>query len=99
METTGQRLKKIRSKLHLSQEDFGHKLNLSRAGIAAVEADNNKFSQDVLCKLLLTFNVNINYLLGGKGNMFLTPNFEDVEDEFTQKVEAILRKHNIVLKD
>ena len=60
METTGQRLKKIRTKLHLSQEDFGHKLNLSRAGIAAVEADNNKFSQDVLCKLLLTFNVNIN---------------------------------------
>ncbi len=97
METTGQRLKKIRTKLHLSQEDFGHKLNLSRAGIAAVEADNNKFSQDVLCKLLLTFNVNINYLLGGKGSMFLTPKFEDVEDEFTQKVEAILKKNGIIL--
>ena len=45
MTTLGSRLKKIRNELHLSQEVFGEKIGLSRAGIAAVESDNNKFSQ------------------------------------------------------
>ena len=39
MPTSGNRLKKIRKELHLSQEEFGDKIGLSRAGIAAVEAD------------------------------------------------------------
>ena len=46
----GARLKKIRQALNLSQEAFAESLHLSRAGIAAVEADKNKFMQDVLYK-------------------------------------------------
>jgi len=61
METQGSRLKKIRKELKLSQEEFGKQIGLTRAAIAAVEADNNKFSNDVLCKLILTFDVNVNY--------------------------------------
>ena len=49
MTSQGNRLKKIRNSLKLSQEEFGKQIGLTRAAIAAVEADNNKFSQDVLC--------------------------------------------------
>ena len=51
MQEFGIRLKKIRSALRLSQTEFGDRIGLTRAGIAAVEAGKNKFSQDTLYKL------------------------------------------------
>ena len=96
METQGSRLKKIRKELKLSQEEFGKQLGLTRAAIAAVEADNNKFSNDVLCKLILTFDVNVNYLLVGKGNVFNAPEFEQVKDELAQQVRKILREEGLI---
>ena len=95
MTTLGSRLKKIRNELHLSQEVFGEKIGLSRAGIAAVESDNNKFSQDTLCKLLLTFDININYLLAGKCEPFNAPEYEDVKSEVLEEVDRILIKYGI----
>ena len=96
METQGSRLKKIRKELKLSQEEFGKQIGLTRAAIAAVEADNNKFSNDVLCKLILTFYVNVNYLLIGKGNIFNAPEFEQVKDELAQEVRKILREEGLI---
>jgi len=96
METQGSRLKKIRKELKLSQEEFGKQIGLTRAAIAAVEADNNKFSNDVLCKLILTFDVNVNYLLVGKGNIFNAPEFEQVKDELAQQVRKILREEGLI---
>lgn len=96
METQGSRLKKIRKELKLSQEEFGKQIGLTRAAIAAVEADNNKFSNDVLCKLILTFDVNVNYLLVGEGNIFNAPEFEQVKDELAQQVRKILREEGLI---
>lgn len=95
MKSQGSRLKEIRSQLRLSQEEFGKQIGLTRAAIAAVEAGNNKFSNDVLCKLILTFNVNINYLLVGKGCIFNAPEFEDVKAEILNEVNEILVKYGI----
>lgn len=96
METQGSRLKKIRTELSLSQEQFGKQIGLTRAAIAAVEADNNKFSNDVLCKLVLTFDININYLLVGRGNIFNAPEFEQVKNEFACEVRKILREEGLI---
>ena len=71
MQEFGIRLKKIRSALRLSQTEFGDRIGLTRAGIAAVEAGKNKFSQDTLYKLLEVFNINLNFLLNGSGEMFI----------------------------
>lgn len=96
METQGSRLKEIRKELKLSQEELGKQIGLTRAAIAAVEADNNKFSNDVLCKLVLTFDVNINYLLVGKGNIFNAPEFEQVKNELAHEVRKILREEGLI---
>lgn len=96
METQGSRLKKIRTELSLSQEQFGKQIGLTRAAIAAVEADNNKFSNDVLCKLVLTFDININYLLVGRGNIFNAPEFEQVKNELACEVRKILREEGLI---
>lgn len=95
MKSQGERLKEIRNQLRLSQEELGKRIGLSRASIAAVEADKNRFSNDVLCKLLLAFDVNINYLLIGKGSIFNAPEFEDIKDEILKEVNEILVKHGI----
>ena len=95
MPTLGSRLKKIRSELHLSQEAFGQKIGLSRAGIASVEADNNNCSQETLLKLLLMFNININYLLSGQGVPFNKPECPEIKEKILSEIDSILTKYGI----
>ena len=97
MDTQGKRLKKIRLALNLSQEEFGQLFEIGKQFVSLMENDKSFMNNDKLVKLLLDFNVNINYLLCGIGPMFLPPKYEDVEDELTQKVEAILKKDRIIL--
>ncbi len=95
MSTQGYRLKEIRRALNLSQEEFGKKIGLTRGAIASVEADVNKFSQDVLCKLIQIYNVNTNYLLAGNGYPFISPQTLDVNGKILKEIENILYKYNI----
>lgn len=95
MSSFGSRVKDIRKKLNLSQEMLAEKLDLTRASIAAIEADKNKCSQDTLCRLLLTFNININYLLSGIGTPFIQPQFEDAKEEILKEVDDILIKYGV----
>lgn len=70
MKNSGSRSRQIRCALNLSQEAYGDKIGLSRAAVAAVEANKNKFSQDTLYKLSEEFNINLNFLVNGVGEMF-----------------------------
>lgn len=71
MEHQGTRLKQIRCALNLSQEGLGDSIDLSRAAIASFEANKTKFSQETLYKLSKHFNINLNYLVSGVGEMFI----------------------------
>lgn len=95
MTTQGSRLKKIRKILDLSQGEFGNKIGLTRGAIASVEADSNNFSQEILCKLILEFNVNLNYLLAGKGQPFNLPERDEIKNEIISNIENILLKYEI----
>ena len=95
-ESQGERLKKIRQALNLSQDDFGAIFEISKQFVSLLEKDKTSLNNEKLVKLLLDYNVNINYLLGGIGSMFNPPQFEQVEDDLTQKVENILRKNGLI---
>ncbi len=95
MSTQGDRLKKIRKFLNLSQEEFGKKIGLTRGAIAAVEADGNKFSQEVLYKLIEIFNINVNYLLAGKGEPFILSDNNNINAEFLNEIKNILCQYEI----
>lgn len=71
MTTQGKRLKKIRLALGLSGEDFGKKIGVSKQYISNLEADRNILNNEKLVSLLVDFNVNLNYLIAGKGEMFI----------------------------
>ena len=100
MTTTGQRVKKIRLALNMSQEQFGHLFNSGKSYISAVEKDKSRLSVDSLVKLLLNYNVNLNYLLGGIGEPFLeTPQQdEQLKKLVAQIVEKEMKKYGVIDK-
>ena len=70
MATMGQRTKKIRQELNLSQEQLGAQVGSGRAYISLVETDRSKMSLENIVKLSLTYNINLNYWLNGVGDIF-----------------------------
>ena len=96
MTTQGKRFKKIRQALGLSQDDFASFFDATKSYISLLENDKSKLSVDNLIKLLLNYNVNLNYLLGGIGDMFIPAQFEQVQDDLVLRVREILRSEGVI---
>lgn len=92
METQGQRIKKIRQALNLSQEDFGKIFDITKQFVSGLENNKTFLNNDKLVKLLFDFNVNINYLLGGVGEMFNKPFSKNIKEEILLEIGEILNK-------
>ena len=76
--TIGERLQKIRKHLGLLQKEFAEKLEISTSSISDIEAGNIKPRFELIYNLTKKFNVNIYYLLHGKGEMFMPEEDETV---------------------
>ena len=99
MTTFGKRLKQARQSKELSQEDFGKIIGLTKQSISRVENDKIFVSKEILCNMIVNFNLNINYLLTGKGQMFL-PELEESatsKSEIALEVEKILKEKGLIL--
>lgn len=69
-----QRIKTIRKKENLSQEEFGKRLKITRASISKIEAGINNPSDQTIKLICSEFNVNEDWLrtgAGGEENMFV----------------------------
>lgn len=86
MTTQGKRLKKIRLALNLSGEEFGQKIGVSKQYVSNLEADRNVLNNEKIVLLLVDLNVNLNYLIGGRGKMFC--NEEAQQDEQLENLVA-----------
>lgn len=98
MTTQGERIKKIRQALKLSQEEFGRNLGVSKQYVSNLEANRNFLNNEKLVSLLVDYNVNINYILAGIGNEFIAPQYEDVKDEILEEVDKLLVKYGVKSK-
>lgn len=98
MTTMGVRLKKIREALHLKQSELGAVFDCSYAFISAVENDKSKLSVENLIKLLVKYDVNINYVLAGKGEMFNQEEFkkEDMNTWFRKMLDDELKRKGLI---
>jgi len=72
LKSIGERMQSVRKELNLKQKDFAGELDISGASLSEIEAGNIKPRFEVFYHLTGKFNVNIYYLLYGKGEMFLT---------------------------
>ena len=95
MSTMGKRIRLLRNELKLSQEQFGAIFNSGKSYISAVENDKSKLSVDNLVKLLVDYDVNLNFVMGGIGEPFNTPKYESVKDEIMDKVRKMLEDRGI----
>lgn len=98
MKTAGQRFKELRLSTGLSQEAFGLTIGLSKSAVSAVENDKTFISLEVQRKLLIDYKVDLNYLVGGIGNLYLPAKYEDVKTEIFNEVEKMLADRGIILK-
>lgn len=92
---TGTRFKAVRQTLNLSQDAFAARLHLSKSAISAVENNKSFVSVEVLSTLFIDFNVNLNYLIVGQGQMFNSAEFEDVKSDILKEVDEILVKYGV----
>ena len=95
MTTTGIRLRKCREYLKISQDDIAKLFGSTASYISLVENDKSKLSVENLVKLLLRYNINLNYLLAGVGNPFNTGENEEIREKVLKEVDEILIKYGI----
>jgi transcriptional regulator with XRE-family HTH domain len=64
------RVKAIRKKLKLNQDEFCKKVKMSETQLSKIENGKNKPGHNFYYNLVKEFDVNLNYLLFGEGPMF-----------------------------
>ena len=96
MSTQGERLKKIRQALNMSQQEFGDKLEDSKQYFSNLENDRNTLSNEKLVSLLVDFNVNLNYLLGNVGELFVNTAPKSLKQEILSEVEVMLKNKGVL---
>lgn len=70
----GKRLKAIRKKSGLELEDAAFLINKEKRTVNSYETGERTVSLEYLHALYARYKVNINYILGGKGEMFIEKN-------------------------
>ena len=73
----GLRLKEIRTHLKMTQAQFGKKLDLKASAVAKYENGVNLPKGKILQALVSHYNVSLDYLVTGKGNLFMDD--EDIQ--------------------
>jgi SOS-response transcriptional repressor LexA len=74
------RIKELRTQKKLSQFQFSRKLQVSQASISQYESGTRSPDNTFLTKTCETFDVNLNWLLTGKGSMFQEPEYMVLTD-------------------
>lgn len=91
-------LKKLRQHLHLSVDKLSEIVDIPASTLWGYEGNKRKPSIDLPIQLYRKLNVNLNWFLTGEGEMFNPAKIEGEisYDTLTQKMEDLLRKHNLI---
>ena len=68
------RLKQVREALGLKQKEFASRLSISAASYSEIEGGKYKPNYEFIYNISTQFDVNLYFLLFGKGDMFLRDN-------------------------
>jgi len=92
----GQNLKKLREVLDLTQGKFAEHIGVSRYSITDYEREVTQPGADFCTLLISKFDVNINWLLTGKGEMFNFCHTSDKMERFSKLFPSVPPEPNIV---
>jgi transcriptional regulator with XRE-family HTH domain len=89
------RVKKVRTALNASQREFAKRIFISQTLLGEIELGNRKVKERTVQLIATEFNVNREWLLTGKGEMFSSP----PPDLQLEKLLDIFRQLDRPLKD
>lgn len=93
LEEIGKRLQLIRQELKLQQKEMANALEISNATISEIESGHSRPHFSVIYNLTKKFNVNIYYLLHGRGVMFMPEDIDlTVNTEMSRESAEFLRE-------
>ena len=89
----GQRLRKQRTRMHLTQEDAAELLEMSAASYGAIERGEHRVSLETIFLIYKRMKLNPNYLLLGKGmeNPEILAVFEECAVEKIDSMRRIVK--------
>lgn len=88
-----ERIKELRKALNLTQSDFGEKIGVKGNTITNYESGLRIPSDAVVLSICRDFNVNLNWLRTGEGEMFMEL---DADDEIAAYVARTLKDEKAV---
>ncbi len=91
----GTRVKKVRLRKGISQEQFGKIIGIKKAAVSKIENGENSLSKGNLLAICRQFNVNKEWLINGNGEMF-TP--KSKEDEIRNFFESAISSDSDIAK-
>ena len=91
----GTRVKKVRLRKGISQEQFGEIIGIKKAAVSKIENGENSLSKGNLLAICRQFNVNKEWLINGNGEMF-TP--KSKEDEIRNFFESAISSDSDIAK-
>ena len=86
--TLGERIKKLRKELDLTQQKFAEQIGTTQNGIASYEIGRREPSAAVVNNICKTFNVNEQWLRTGDGEMLIKESRDDEIAKFVGKLMA-----------
>lgn len=92
MENLSKRIKILRKQLGMSQEDFAAKLCVTKQAISNMETGKSSPSPSVLYKMHTMLDVNLNYIIAGTGDIFIS------EKGNKALKESLLKEFELMLK-
>ncbi|MBR5304033.1 MAG: helix-turn-helix transcriptional regulator [Candidatus Gastranaerophilales bacterium] len=72
MKNLNERVKILRKQLGFSQEEFAAKLGVTKQAISNMETSKSTPSPMVLFNMHVNMDVNLNYIIAGTGDIFIT---------------------------
>lgn len=90
------RLKNLRETLELTQKEFGEKLNLSSSQISSYESGHRCITERTLNDIYRIFRVNKDWMIEGKGNMFI--DVDTVEDLSTKIMNLPAKDRDAIIR-
>lgn len=96
MDKLHSRIKILRKQLGLSQEEFAAKLGVTKQAISNMENAKSSPSPLVLFKMHKELEVNLNYIIAGDGDIFLSEkNNKVLKETLLKEFELMLKSRGI----
>lgn len=91
------RIKNLRISLNLTQTEFGNKIGLAPSSLSDIENNKCSVNKRNIVAICSIFNVSENWLVNGKGNMFIEENkkydeFFSIYNQLSSPLQEFLLK-------